>query len=131
MAGRYRIFRVKQGNVVGGNIRRIRLAAGLTQEQLALESGLSQGYINQLENGGRKFTQKTLELIADALSVPMIEFFREEGRRAVPLRKKPEKRERPPDRRQFLALLKKLPDHVVEHYFDLLKLESEVSKRRH
>jgi transcriptional regulator with XRE-family HTH domain len=121
---------MKHGNIVGTNIRRIRLAAGLTQEQLALESGLSQGYINQLENGGRKFTQKTLELIADALSVPLIEFFREEDKRVASGKKKIGKKKRPPDRRQFLALLKKLPDHVVEHYFNLLKLESEVLKRK-
>ena len=54
---------------------------GITQEELALESGLSQGYINQLENGKRRYTQKCLELIAEALSVHMVELFKEEEKR--------------------------------------------------
>jgi transcriptional regulator with XRE-family HTH domain len=48
----------------------------MTQEKLALESSLSQGYINQLESGRRRYTQKTLELIADALSIPLVELFK-------------------------------------------------------
>jgi len=49
---------MKRGNTVGNNIRRVRLRRGFTQEQLALESGLSQGYIHQLESGKRRYTQK-------------------------------------------------------------------------
>ena len=64
----YDVF-VKKKNIVGDNIRRLREKAGLTQEELALKSGLSQGYINQIESGKRRFTQKSLELIADALSI--------------------------------------------------------------
>ncbi|MDI6759174.1 MAG: helix-turn-helix transcriptional regulator, partial [Candidatus Omnitrophota bacterium] len=52
-------------NIIGENIRKLRMQAGLTQEELALKSGLSQGYVNQLENGKRNYTQKSLELIAD------------------------------------------------------------------
>ncbi|MDP2277243.1 MAG: helix-turn-helix transcriptional regulator, partial [Nitrospirota bacterium] len=55
-------------NIIGENIRKLRMQTGLTQEELALKSGLSQGYVNQLENGKRKYTQKSLELIADALA---------------------------------------------------------------
>jgi len=50
----------------------------MTQEALALESGLSQAYINQLENGKRLYTQKSLELIAQALATPMAQFFVDE-----------------------------------------------------
>ena len=56
---------------------KFRLKAGITQEELALRSGLSQGYINQLELGMRNYTQKSLELITVALSAPLIEFFKE------------------------------------------------------
>jgi transcriptional regulator with XRE-family HTH domain len=65
-------------NVVGNNIRSIRTRKGMTQEALALESGLSQAYINQLENGKRLYTQKSLELIAQALATPMAQFFVDE-----------------------------------------------------
>lgn len=103
---------------------------GLTQEEIALKSGLSQGYINQLESGKRRFTQKSLELIADALSVPMVELFREEKAQQTPsvaegieIEKYRKKR---PDKKEFLALLKELPEHIVEHYLTLLKLEKEI-----
>ena len=65
-------------NIVGDNIRKLRMKEGLTQEELALQSGLSQGYINQLENGRRRYTQKCLELIAKTLSAPIGELFAEE-----------------------------------------------------
>lgn len=104
---------------------------GFTQEQLALESGLSQGYINQLESGRRRYTQKTLELIANALSIPLIEFFKEEDKHSIPVAKKIENsREKPPDKKEFLSLLNKLPDHIVKHYLTLLKMESEIWKRK-
>jgi transcriptional regulator with XRE-family HTH domain len=122
---------MKQGSTVGSNIRRVRLMHGFTQEQLALESGLSQGYINQLESGRRRYTQKTLELIAGALSVPLIEFFKGEDKRITTVSKRIEKnRKKPPNKRDFLALLKNLPDHVVEHYLTLLKMESKIWKRK-
>ena len=75
---RYTIIAMKTKNIVGQNIRQIRQERGLTQEELALMSGLSQGYINQLESGKRKFTQKTLSVIAKALELPLYMFFKEE-----------------------------------------------------
>ncbi len=122
---------MKSTSIVGNNIQRLRSMLGLTQEQLALKCGLSQGYINQLESGRRRYTQKSLELIAGALSIPMMELFREEHKNATAATKKNEKsRKKLPDKKEFLALLKKLPDHVVEHYLTLLKLESEIWKRK-
>jgi len=123
---------MKKRNIVGNNIRRLRDKAGLTQEELALKSGLSQGYINQLESGKRRFTQKSLEVIADALSIPMVELFREEETQRVPeVAEKIERyRKKHPERKEFLALLKELPEHVVEHYLILLRLEKEMWKRK-
>lgn len=60
----------KRKNLVGKNLRKIRMQMGHTQEEVALRSCLSQGYINQLESGKRMFTQKSLEKIAEALDVP-------------------------------------------------------------
>ncbi len=119
---------MKEKNIVGDNIRKLRIKAGFTQEELALRSGLSQGYINQLESGKRRFTQKTLELIAEALSIPITELFREgETPKAPAIAEKVESyRKRRPDKREFLSLLKELPDHIAEHYLILLRLEREV-----
>jgi len=74
---------VGKSSNVGDTMRKLRLQSGLTQEDVALKSGLSQGYINQLESGKRRYTQKSLDLIAEALSVPVAEFFRDEARQAV------------------------------------------------
>ncbi|MBI5748175.1 MAG: helix-turn-helix transcriptional regulator [Nitrospinae bacterium] len=119
----------KHKNIVGDNIRRMRIGSGLTQEELALRSGLSQGYINQLESGKRKFTQKSLVLIADALSVPMTEFFGErEISKTLKAKEKVEtygKMGRPTIK-EFAAILKKLPPHIVEHYLILLRLEKKI-----
>ncbi|MEK6673277.1 MAG: hypothetical protein AABY42_07365 [Nitrospirota bacterium] len=35
-----------------------------------------------------------------------------------------------PDREEFLALLKELPEHIVNHYFTLLRLEKEILRKR-
>lgn len=117
--------------VVGGNIKRLRLGAEITQEELALRSGLSQGYINQIESGKRRFTQKSLEMITNALSVPMSELFKTEvyqqprvlqesmagyGKKRI-------------TQKDFLALLNGLPEHIVRHYFLLMKLEMEIWKK--
>ena len=125
-------------NVVGENIRKLRLIAGVTQEELALKSGLSQGYINQLENGKRKYTQKSLELIADALAVPVAALFkvvdftlREEGKQIDVISEKiaQYKRKRS-DKKEFLGLLNELPEHIAEHYLALLKLEKKLLRKK-
>ena len=54
--------------LVGRNVRRVRLAKGLTQEQLADRSGFSQQYISDLERGRRNPTRSLFEL-AQALAV--------------------------------------------------------------
>ena len=119
---------MKRKNIVGDNIRRLRLEADITQEEVALRSGLSQGYINQLESGKRRFTQKSLELIAEALSVPMSELFKGEESRNIPVMKEETGiyGKKGVNKKEFLSLIKDLPDHIVEHYFILMKLEREL-----
>jgi transcriptional regulator with XRE-family HTH domain len=55
--------------LVGRNVRRIRLKAGLTQERLAETSGFSQQYISGLEKGDRNPTVVTVYELAAALKV--------------------------------------------------------------
>jgi transcriptional regulator with XRE-family HTH domain len=53
--------------LVGRNVRRLRLAKGLSQEQLADDSGFSQQYISMLESGQRNPTVVSVYMLAQAL----------------------------------------------------------------
>jgi transcriptional regulator with XRE-family HTH domain len=53
--------------VVADAVRKARLAAGLSQEDLALEAGLDRTYISQVERGLRNVTIVVLARIASAL----------------------------------------------------------------
>lgn len=55
--------------LVGRNVRRLRLALELTQEQFAERSGYSQQYISDLERGRRNPTVVTLFELSQALKV--------------------------------------------------------------
>lgn len=123
---------MEKKNVVGNNIMKFRAKAGITQEELALRSGLSQGYINQLEQGKRRYTQKSLELIADALSTPLIEFFKDvESEWASPVAEKTVVyKKKMVYKKEFMPILNDLPEHIVDHYLTLLKLERELMRKK-
>jgi transcriptional regulator with XRE-family HTH domain len=123
---------MKRKNTVGENLRKIRINMRLTQEEVALRSNLSQGYINQLESGKRMFTQKSLELIAKALNIPLIDFFKDEGgadsvREDISEYKY--KSGKGTSKKEILALLSELPAQLREHYLTLLRLEKEFWKK--
>lgn len=59
--------------LVGRNAERIRRERGLTQEQLAERSGLSQQYISGLERGQRNPTLVTLHELAIAMDTTPVE----------------------------------------------------------
>jgi transcriptional regulator with XRE-family HTH domain len=118
-------------NIVGENLKRIRKSRGLTQEEVALRSGLTQGYINQLENGKRMFTQKSLERIAKGLNISIIDFFREEPQEVREVT--PSYgigKETPAYKREVLALLDELPPRIRRHYIALLRLERDLWRKR-
>ena len=123
---------MRKKNIVGDNIRKLREKAGLTQEALALKSGLSQGYINQLESGKRRYTQKSIEVIADALSVSIVELFkeRESQQPSLPTDQGEKYKKKSIDKKELFALLKDLPEHITHHYFTLLKLEQEIWEKK-
>ena len=104
---------------------------GLTQEGLALKSGLSQGYINQLENGKRKYTQKTLELIAEALCVKasdlLVMNLTEE--KSIPKNEPTDTEKRKRFIKDLSDLLRDMPTHTLEHYVKLFRLEKELERR--
>ena len=68
--------------MVGGNVRRVRLKKGLSQENLADLSGLSQQYISTLETGRRNPTVITVYEIAQALGVGHMDLMRPPRRKS-------------------------------------------------
>ena len=67
--------------LVGWNVQRLRLAAGLTQAALADRLGMDRAYISGLELGQRNPTVVTLWHVAKALNVPVGQIFRAERSR--------------------------------------------------
>ena len=61
----------------GSNIRAIRAAKGMTQEALALRSGVTRNVLIDVELGKRGILYERLIDIADALDVPVGDLFTE------------------------------------------------------
>ena len=59
--------------LVGRNVKKFRLAKGLTQEELAERSGFGQNYLSGLERGQRNPTVVTLWELAQVLGVTPID----------------------------------------------------------
>jgi transcriptional regulator with XRE-family HTH domain len=64
--------------MVGRNVRRLRIAAGLSQAELAERMGVDRAYVSGLELGQRNPTVLTLWHISRALEVKIRPFFDEE-----------------------------------------------------
>lgn len=56
-------------NEIGARIREVRMEKGMTQAQLAEQSGLCRSYIMSIEAGQRNPTVKTVAAIAEALGI--------------------------------------------------------------
>lgn len=59
------------------NVREFRLAAGLSQEEVAVRMEVEQTYVSGLERGVRNPTIKTLDRVAKALNVKVGELLQE------------------------------------------------------
>jgi transcriptional regulator with XRE-family HTH domain len=71
----------------GARLREIRLAQGLTQEQLAEKASVSLNFLNLIERGQRGPSFDSLERLAGALRQPVAELFipiQKKGRRQPP-----------------------------------------------
>ncbi|TDZ98560.1 helix-turn-helix domain-containing protein [Mycobacteroides salmoniphilum] len=62
--------------IVGGRVRAIRIERGMTQEALALSSGVTRNVLIDVEHGRRSLLYERLFDIADALGVPVSELLR-------------------------------------------------------
>lgn len=56
-------------HIVGANIRRLRKAAGLSQEALAARAGLAMRYVSGVERGEENPSLRSLVALAEALDV--------------------------------------------------------------
>ena len=64
--------------LVGRNVKRLRIAAGLSQAELAERMGVDRAYVSGLELGQRNPTILSLWHVAEALGVKLQHFFQEE-----------------------------------------------------
>ncbi|WP_338021833.1 helix-turn-helix transcriptional regulator [Aquabacter cavernae] len=71
--------------LVGTNVRRLRLAAGLSQEDVAARMGVDRAYISSLEAGRRNPTVVTVWHAAEALGVSIKALFEEDEDARPPL----------------------------------------------
>ena len=59
--------------IFGKNMRRLRVKAGLSQDEVAVRMGVEQTYVSGLERGVRNPTLTTLDRAAQALGVKIVE----------------------------------------------------------
>ena len=62
--------------MVGKNVKRIRLSKKLTQDELAKKCNLNQNYICRVELGKRNMTLNKIEAIANALDIEPKDLFK-------------------------------------------------------
>ena len=67
---------MKAGALVARNIRRLRVANGLSQEVLAVDAEIDRTYVSRLERGLENPTVAVLDRIAKALSANIEELFK-------------------------------------------------------
>jgi len=63
-------------DVFATNLRRLRHAKGLSQDELAYEAGVSRGYLSQIEKGEFYASLKVVGKLASALAVEPAELLR-------------------------------------------------------
>jgi len=66
-------------NPFATNLRHRRVSAGLSQEDLAERTGLSQTWISRLEKGDGNPTMETLNILAKAFQISLCDLFEEQA----------------------------------------------------
>jgi transcriptional regulator with XRE-family HTH domain len=64
--------------IVATNLRRLRHAKGMSQEELADRAGINRNYVGMLEREQHSATVDMLEKLAEVLDADPVEFFRRE-----------------------------------------------------
>ena len=65
--------------IVATNLRRLRHAKSLSQEELADRAGINRNYVGMLEREQHSVTVDMLEKLAEVLEADPVEFFRREA----------------------------------------------------
>ncbi len=60
---------------IGSKLRNLRVSKGITQEDLAYEAGIDYSFYNQIENGKRNTSIKTLSKICRVLKANVKDLF--------------------------------------------------------
>lgn len=68
-------MKMKENFSCGNRIKELRKEFALSQEQLALNAGITPVYLGQVERGQKNATVNTIELICNALNVSLSDFF--------------------------------------------------------
>ena len=66
---------MRASKILAWNLRRLRVAHGVSQKRLAAHAEIARGYLARIERGLENPTLEMLDRIATALSTPMAEFF--------------------------------------------------------
>ena len=61
--------------LIGWNLRRLRVSQDISQERLALEAMIDRAYVGRIERGMENVTVSTLEALTKVLKVPVSELF--------------------------------------------------------
>jgi len=77
---------MRAGLLVARNIRRLRVAAGVSQDALAVDAGIDRTYVSRLERGLENPTVAVLERLARAVNAPIVELFATPARNEPPPR---------------------------------------------
>lgn len=62
--------------LIGKNIKRLREVKNLSQKEVCVDSGVSQGQYSRIENGKVEPSISTLEKLATVFEVDIVEFFK-------------------------------------------------------
>ncbi|KQQ38296.1 XRE family transcriptional regulator [Rhizobium sp. Leaf306] len=65
--------------LLGWNLRKLRVERGLSQEKLALDAAIDRSYVGRIERGKENVTISVVEALSTALGVEVGAFFREAG----------------------------------------------------
>ena len=88
---------MKGRSILAGNLRRLRLERGFSQEVLAADAGVSRAHMSEIERRQASATIDLLDRLAMALGVELSEFFVRPGPgakkvKALPVGRKPSKK---------------------------------------
>lgn len=72
---------MKYGKIFAQNMKRIRQAKGFSQEELGGQCGLTRNYIGNIERRENSPSLQSMEAVADALGVSLLELLEPSGQK--------------------------------------------------